>query len=637
MKRSKSQAVYKYLPGCWVSIDDEKQGSITGIVKNWNYQRMENIYYNFIENEIKRQIRLFGMHGGNIRDFNINDDVNSFTIVESACIDNIPDIRVSLSPLLYYCPKCHRMKQFNSPIDVAKHRECPYCREGKLEQLQLVYACECGYAAPVSLPNYEGIDAYYYYPGSIQDKQYGIYFYRGKNRYFHEFGIKCPSCGKKINRDSATSGSNYKAFTANVINLIKKEMGEFYEYGEDARKIIVSKWFEKISQDSFNKILSNTKGAFNASTKKDIIKEKAKAQAQSLLSLGLISKDTFDITVTSLLSNMLNDEVDVEQYIAACDDLFFRKKKTDPDEYSNWISNYAFNLIQYDTVKNAENIISLDEAISQQELMGFVEDRFEIDKINKKLGIKEVQASCDVQIVNCSYGYTRRSTDPGISPNLKLVAFDKDKNGKNLVFGTKLDTEGLLFDIDRSKIIKWLRINDVITEEQLPDLDDEISVKKWFAHNVHSERISPFSQVDDDDKITKYVFVLLHSMAHSLMKTAGDMSGISVNSLTELIFVDTCSIFIYAQSGQGQVLGSLSGMFESLYFRYLNRVLQDNRDCVFDPICAERDDSSCQGCLILADTSCKYFNLNLGRKYLYSLNGSKIIGFWEMEDGNNVS
>ena len=82
-------------------------------------------------------------------------------------------------------------------------------------------------------------------------------------------------------------------------------------------------------------------------------------------------------------------------------------------------------------------------------------------------------------------------------------------------------------------------------------------------------------------KITKYVFVLLHSMAHFLMKTAGDMSGISVNSLTELIFVDTCSIFIYAQSNQGQVLGSLSGMFETLYFRYINRVFQDNRDCIF--------------------------------------------------------
>ena len=628
MQRSKSQAVYKYLPGCWISINDKRGNSVTGIVKNWNYQKMEGIYSNFIENEIKRQIRLFGSHGGNISDFNLAENISSFSIVESACLDNIPDIRVSLSPLLYYCPKCHKMKQFKSLIDVETNFKCPYCGEDKLKQLQLVYACECGYAAPVTLPNYKDVDVYYYYPTR---KQYGVYYYIGKNERFHEFGIKCASCGKKISRDSATSGSNYKAFTANVINLIKKEMGEFYEYNEDARKIIVSRWFEKISQENFNKILSNTKDAFSASTRTDILKERAQEQAEELLSLGVITKDAFDITVTSLLGNMLNDEINAEQYVAACDDLFFRKKKADPWEYSNWISNFAFNLIQYDTIKNAENIISLNEAVSQQKSMGFIEDRSEVDNMNARLGIKEAQASCDVTIVSCSYGFTRKSTDPTLSPKLKLVAFDKDRNGRNnLVFGTKLETEGLLFDIDRSKIIRWLQLNGVINEEQLPDLDDEISVKKWFANYVHGENISYFSQIGDEDKITKFVFILLHSIAHSLMKTAGDMSGISVNSLTELVFVETCSIFIYAQSSQGQVLGSLSGMFESLYFRYLNRVLQDNKDCVFDPVCTERDSSSCQGCLVLPDTTCKYFNLNLGRKYLYNLNGSDIIGFWEM-------
>ena len=121
-------------------------------------------------------------------------------------------------------------------------------------------------------------------------------------------------------------------------------------------------------------------------------------------------------------------------------------------------------------------------------------------------------------------------------------------------------------------------------------------------------------------------------MSHAFIKTAGELSGISANSLTEIIFVETCSIFIYSQSSQGQVLGSLSGMMESLYSRYLNQVYADNRECVFDPICSDRDDFSCQGCLVLADTSCKYFNTKLGRNYLYTLNteNNNLIGFWEM-------
>ena len=175
-------------------------------------------------------------------------------------------------------------------------------------------------------------------------------------------------------------------------------------------------------------------------------------------------------------------------------------------------------------------------------------------------------------------------------------------------------------------------VNKVISEEQLPDLEDDVAVKKWFAINVHGDRIGSFGYIDDNEIITKNVFTLLHSISHALIKTAGEMSGLSSNSITELIFVDTCSIFIYSQSNQGQVLGSLSGMIESLYVRFLKLLYQDNRECVFDPICINRDNSVCHGCLVIADNSCKFFNTNLGRKYLYSLqlDEEKRIGFWEM-------
>ena len=245
-----------------------------------------------------------------------------------------------------------------------------------------------------------------------------------------------------------------------------------------------------------------------------------------------------------------------------------------------------------------------------------------------------MQASCDVEIISCAYGYTRKITDPSTpNVNLKLVAFDKDgETDKNLAFGTKLETEGILFDIDRVKILKWLRINNIISDDQMPDLKDDEAIKKWFARNVHGDRISGFGDLDGNDIVTGEVFKLLHSFSHSLIKTAGEMSGLSSNSITELIFVDTCSIFIYSQSNQGQVLGSLSGMVESVYARFLKRLYTDNRECIFDPICVDRDNSVCQGCLVIADSSCKYFNNHLGRKYLYSLelDKDKKVGFWEM-------
>ena len=191
---------------------------------------------------------------------------------------------------------------------------------------------------------------------------------------------------------------------------------------------------------------------------------------------------------------------------------------------------------------------------------------------------------------------------------------------------------GILFEISQKKIIEWLYANKIIREEQVPDLDDELTVKSWFAEYVHSDVISMFGDIDESEVITKNVFALLHSMSHAFIKSAGELSGLSGNSLTEIIIVETASIFIYAQTSQGIPLGALSGMAESNYAFFLKKALDESRNCVFDPICTDRDDTACSACLIIPEISCNHFNAELGRKYLYSLEGasSPSIGFWEM-------
>lgn len=633
MKRSKSQAVYKILPGMWISDKDSHGNNVTAQVKSWNYKPMDGIYNSFIESEIKRQVLLFSMRGGDIGDFNLDDETGGgFSIVEAACRPGIPDIIAELSPLMYYCSDCHRTMQFSNGKSVLQ--TCPICKKGRMKQLQLIYPCECGYASPIFIPKVKGISEYYYFP---VEKQYGVFYYQGKNRVFKEFGIKCPNCGMMVQRDSATAGANYKAFTANVINLISPELGNFYKKGEPARKIMVSKWFGLVDEASFRKILENVEVAFSPKTTKTAIESEAEKQAKQLLAAGLINKEQLAATIVSLSKNSSENELSIEQYVMACDELFAKERKESDKAYELWVDSFAFNLMQYETVKKnneLKSVISLEEAIERQKSIGFIDDESEIYELHEKLGISNMQASCDVEIISCSYGYTRRITDPhDAKKSLKLVAFDKDGDtAKNLVYGTKLETEGVLFDIDRVKILKWLVLNGIIEQEMLPDLDDDVAVKKWYAKYVHGDKVSIFGEIDEDDCITRNVFRLLHSFSHALIKTAGEMSGLSSNSITEQIFVDTCSIFIYSQSNQGQVLGSLSGMVETVYARFLKRLYVDNRDCVFDPICVARDDSVCQGCLVIADSSCRFFNMNLGRKYLYSLelDKEKRIGFWEM-------
>ena len=636
MKRSKTQAVYRFLPEMWISEKDDSERAVSAKIKNWNYIKMSDIYEDFIEGEIKRQIKLFGDRGGDISAFDLSPDTHSFSIVETACNEGIPDIIGEISPLVFYCSSCGAVSDLRNPDAVDKYTwKCknPDCGKWAVKQLQMIYACECGYAQPIKIPHVQGVKNFKFRPN---ETQYKMFYRSGNSEKPAEFVQICPNCNSRLVPDNANSGRNYKPFTLKVINLVDQRNGQFYKKGIDAQKTIVCRWFDKLSTADYEEILNNIELAFSDAFKSDAQRRNVKQQVRALIDAGMLPPEMFESAVNNMLQNAPNTK-SVERYVAMCDDLFSRKKAENPVGYAEWLSHFSFKLMQYDTLKYAKRIITLEEAIQRQLGMEFIDSPEEVTALNKKMGITNMQVSCDIQIINCTYGYSRRVADPKNSTNkncrLKLNAYDRTRDGTaNLVYGAKLDTEGILFEISQRKIVEWLYENNIISEEQLPDLDDDVSVKKWFAQYVHSDVISMFGEIDDSEKITKNVFALLHSMSHAFMNAAGELSGLSSNSLTEIILVETASIFIYAQTSQGIPLGALSGMAESNYAYFLKKAFDETKNCVFDPICTERDDTACSACLIIPEISCNHFNAELGRKYLYSIDGvdNPTVGFWEM-------
>lgn len=636
MKRSKTQAVYRFLPEMWISEKGDSERAVSAKIKNWNYIKMSDIYEDFIEGEIKRQIKLFGDRGGDISAFDLSPDTHSFAIVETACNEGIPDIIGEISPLVFYCSSCGTVSNLRNPDAVDKYTwKCknPDCGKWAVKQLQMIYACECGYAQPIKIPHVQGVKNFKFRPN---ETQYKMFYRSGNSEKTAEFVQICPNCNSRLVPDNANSGRNYKPFTLKVINLVDQRNGQFYKKGIDAQKTIVCRWFDKLSTADYEEILNNIELAFSDAFKSDAQRRNVKQQVRALIDAGMLPPEMFESAVNNMLQNAPNTK-SVERYVAICDDLFSRKKTENPVGYAEWLSHFSFKLMQYDTLKYAKRIITLEEAIQRQLDMEFIDSPEEVTALNKKMGIANMQVSCDIQIINCTYGYSRRVADPKNSTNkncrLKLNAYDRTRDGTaNLVYGAKLDTEGILFEISQRKIVEWLYENNIISEEQLPDLDDDISVKKWFAQYVHSDVISMFGEIDDSEKITKNVFALLHSMSHAFMNSAGELSGLSGNSLTEIILVETASIFIYAQTSQGIPLGALSGMAESNYAYFLKKAFDEAKNCVFDPICTERDDTACSACLIIPEISCNHFNAELGRKYLYSIDGvdNPTVGFWEM-------
>jgi ATP-dependent helicase YprA (DUF1998 family) len=213
-----------------------------------------------------------------------------------------------------------------------------------------------------------------------------------------------------------------------------------------------------------------------------------------------------------------------------------------------------------------------------------------------------------------------------------LHAFKEEHNGIKNIYATKLTTEGVLFEFDRAKILKWLDTNGYIDHDSLPDLSDENEVKLWFANNVKPDLIRPFSTIDPREAATYYVYNLIHTLSHLLIRSAASMCGLDKNSISEYILPGIPAVLIYCQNSQGFNLGALFNLFEAYFDKWIENAYSGAEKCIFDPICIERH-KACTGCLFLNEVSCQHFNHDLDRSLIIGsvdrINKTKKQGFWE--------
>ena len=614
----------------WVSLQNEKRQPIVAKIVAWVHFPIKNIYESFIEQEIRHRISLFGERGGDISAFPL-EKKKLFTFEELQGNETVGDIIGETSPLLFYCDRCGSVEQYRNSKDVILEKKCSTCGQGTMKQLQFVYSCSCGYAEPIEIKS-QNLKDYRYYPN---ENQYVLHKRKGQLERIVQLNIKCPRCGSTLTVDNASSKRNYKQQSVTVVNLWGDATGKFYEKGNLAFKTVVARWFNKVSQKDYEKLVSNLDYAFRRIEKKsdnaaDFFIQQIRKQIQDPEQIKAILE-----IYAAANSEKGTPQREIDSYAAICDEILEDYiGQIGNDAYSEWLGRLAFKLVQYYRIRDSK-ALDLDDCISHMKEYEIIDSPCEVLSLHRKLGIKDMMVTNDVELVTCVYGYTRKTDDPtskNIKGRLKLNSFGRNKEGLLISYGVKLNTEGILFDIDQRRIIEWLNENKIIGESEMPDLDSDESVKRWYLTHIHSENITSFGNINPSDEITNAVFCLLHSMSHAFIREAGEISGLDKNSLAEMIIVETASIFLYAQSEQGLKLGALSSMADLSYTKFLNDTYVNSRNCVFDPICLEAE-TSCSACQLIPETSCKYFNHNLGRKYLFTYgehqSGYKI-GFWDI-------
>jgi hypothetical protein len=85
--------------------------------------------------------------------------------------------------------------------------------------------------------------------------------------------------------------------------------------------------------------------------------------------------------------------------------------------------------------------------------------------------------------------------------------------------------------------------------------------------------------------------------------------------VNQYVLPRSLSFAVYSSHRFGATIGALTALFEQSLADWLNQVL-DSRKCVYDPVCTDQG-GNCHACMHLSEISCQFFNMNLGRSFLF--------------------
>ena len=263
------------------------------------------------------------------------------------------------------------------------------------------------------------------------------------------------------------------------------------------------------------------------------------------------------------------------------------------------------------------NVINDPEALSKYRTM--------TGSLLSHLGIEQLVLIRGLPICEFSFGYTRVSSRPiykrehqGVSVDMpvRLKAFDQlpIPGPKHPVYVTQQRNEALYFRLHEGRVRQWLVANNVA------------GVKAYGIGRAYLEGYADFGSFLEDFRnregsghylrtLSAYVYLLLHSLAHQMMHSLADTSGVDRDGIGEHIFPADLSFVIY-RKGMTPDLGNISAMWRNHANEFLRRALDPRMlRCGSGTLCDVRG-GACPACIMVSEVSCIASNLLLSRAAL---------------------
>lgn len=200
--------------------------------------------------------------------------------------------------------------------------------------------------------------------------------------------------------------------------------------------------------------------------------------------------------------------------------------------------------------------------------------------------------------------------------------------------------EGIFLEINEARLSEWEKNYNSILRRHLTPIIENSAALKRSSHND--------SAVQAVNEMINPRFVLIHTLAHLLIRELDFESGYSTSAIRERLYVSQnkstpmTGLLIYTTDGDSAgTLGGLVRLGTPEYLeKLLARAINNARWCGSDPGCSEvgvnhgqgpgnQNLAACHGCALVSETCCEEFNKFLDRALLVDLPGTSEIGFFD--------
>lgn len=623
MNRGKNQVMYSYLPGYTFDFD---KSYVIAQVESVRGKLNTDLNLNLILEAIKSQIAGWGK----LATIFANAHINQFVLLEPVKVNAI------LFPKVFWCQNrnCGRVYDYTRSDETPKQMTCQACKTGKLAQIRFVKIHQCGDIKPLT-PPYECSTCHSKNQFALDTRQ---------SERISQFVWICQNCKASSTLfPGLCSSCDWEVISGNSDPLKKRMSIEVHRAG----KVFFPHHVVLLNQPSseMNRFLAINKWQILASAffmnlpglESQTIKSISSKYQQSIANPFSLSE-----TEIAKLKGMGKSDEEIDAFRKIQEQLSGIRKNQEenltPDHISRDLSSKT-GVPEEIWVSSGRELL---EAVLPFQSSRTV-DLFNLSEnvitklLASQIGLIGVSLAPDFPMTHVTFGYSRGDDKPG-ECRVNTFPLDKDNKGKFPLFVDTIQADAIIIKLDPIRVCDWLQDNGYHISLPENATDIEQAKKAYFVQLFNSTELATnpviLSQtITSNHPEARMVFCLLHTMSHLFLKKAALLCGLDRTSLSEYVLPKALTFAIYANHRFGATIGALSSLFEQNLEEWLGQIFHETRRCIYDPVC-ETSGGNCHACTHLAETSCRFYNLNLGRPFLFGGEDTELgniaSGFWQL-------